>query len=201
MTTPRIIISILAIIALTSCGKTVRLTDKDFRWIPYKGNETLVFSSNTGDADTIFLIGTDRGISPSDPLDPFPTNLEHFTIAARHTDPNPPDGNHRYLESIFLELSASRDGLPYLTLHHTAKNAVFYGSGFTDLKGLDTIKFILLQTKFKTYNDIILLSPESNQYSDRSDFITKVYWSKSEGLIRYVKKNNVYWELTKKYSP
>jgi hypothetical protein len=29
----------------------------------------------------------------------------------------------------------------------------------------------------------------------RSDFVTKVYWSKSKGLVRYDKKDGVYWEL------
>ncbi len=201
MTAPRFIISILVLIVLTSCGKTIRLADKDFRWIPYNGSETLVFGSNTGDTDTIFFLGTSRQTVPSDPLDAFPTNLEHFTIAARHSDPSPPSGNHRYLESAFLELSASEYESPYLTLHHTGKDAWFYGGGFMELKDLDTIKFISLATKLKTYHDIVLLNPESNEYSDRSDFITKVYWSKSEGLIRYDKKEAVYWELIKKYSP
>jgi hypothetical protein len=201
MTVTRFIISTLVLIVLTSCSKTIRLADKDFRWIPYKGSETLVFGSNTGDTDTIFFLGTNRQTVPSDPLDVFPTNLEHFTIAARHSDPSPPGGNHRYLESVFLELSASEYKSPYLTLHHTGKDAWFYGGEFMELKDLDTINFVSLATKLKTYYDIVLLNPESNEYSDRSDFITKVYWSKSEGLIRYDKKEGVYWELTKKHSP
>jgi len=201
MTSPRFIISILTLIVVTSCGKTVRLADKDFRWIPYKGNETLVFSSNAGDIDTIFLLGANKGTSPSDPLDIFPTNLEHFSISSKHSDPSPPSGNHRYLEGTFLQLSAAEDRLPYLTMHHTAKDSWFYGGQFMDLKDLDTIKHISLTTKLKTYNDIIILTPESDEYSDRSNFLTKVYWSKSEGLIRYNKKDSFYWELTKKYSP
>lgn len=201
MTTPKSIVTFLTIVFLTSCGKTIRLDDKDFRWIPYNGTETLVFNSNTGDTDTVFLLGTTKGTSPSDPLDIFPTNLEHFSILSRHSDPSPPSGNHRYLEGAFLQLSAAEDKYPYLTLHHTAKDAWFYGGQFMDLKDLDTITLTSLTTNLKTYNDVIILKPESNEYSDRSDFITEVYWSKSEGLIRYDKKDGVYWELTKKYSP
>jgi hypothetical protein len=186
---------------LTSCGKTIRLADKDFRWIPYKGNETLVFSTNTDETDTLFLLRTERQTVPSDPLDVFPTELEHFTIAARHSDPAPPSGNHRYLESIFLELSASEYKSPYLTLQHTGKDAWFYGGQFMELKELDKIKLVSLVTKLKTYQDIVLLYPDSDEYADRSDFITKVYWSKSEGLIRYDKKDSVYWELTGKFIP
>jgi len=185
MTTLKFIVIFLTFIFVTSCDRTIRLAKKDFRWVPYKGNETLVFNSNTGETDTIFLIGTDRQTSPNDPLAIFPTNLEHYTIAARHSDPTPPSGNHRYLENIFLEVSASKQKSAYLTLQHAGKDAWFYGGSFMDLKDLDTIKFISLSTNLKTYNDIIILNPESNKYFDRSNFITKVYWSKSEGLIRF----------------
>jgi hypothetical protein len=201
MNSKSFIIFFLLIILLIACSKTIRLTDDDFRWIPYKGTETLVFSSSKGDTDTIFLLGTDRQTVPSDPLDVFPTDLEHYTIASRHSDPAPSDRNQHYLETVFLELSASEYKSPYLSLHHTGKDAWFYGGQFMKLKDLDTIKFVSLVTKLKTYHDIVLLYPESDEYSVRSDFITKVYWSKAEGLIRYDKKDSVYWELTRKYSP
>lgn len=201
MTTPKFIISIIVLILLTSCGKTIRLADKDFRWIPYKGTEILVFNSNTGDTDTIFLLGADKQSIPSDPLDAFPTNLEHFSIGMRHSDPNPPSGNQRYLESEFLELSVGEGKEPYLSIHFASKDSWFYGGSFLDLKDLDTIKQVTLDTKTNKYTDIIILTPESNEYSDRSNFLTKLYWSKSEGLIRYNKQDSVYWELTKKYSP
>lgn len=201
MTTPRLVIVILALTILSSCGKTIRLTDKDFKWIPYKGNEILVFNSNTGDTDTIFLLGTSLEKVPSDPLDGFPTKLEHFTIAARSSDPSPPSVHQRYLENEFLQLSASEEVSSYLTLHLVGKDAWFYGGEFMKLKDLDTINPISLTTKLRAYNDIILLYPESNEYADRSSFIKKVYWSKSEGLIRYDKQDSVYWELGKKYSP
>ena len=191
----------LLIIQLTSCGKTIRLADEDFRWIPYKGTEILVFSSSTGDTDTIFLLGTNRQTAPSDPLDVFPTELEHYTIASRHSDPAPSDRNHHYLESVFLELSASEYKSPYLTLHHTGKDAWFYGGQFMELKDLDTLHLVSLVTKLKTYHDIVILYPESYEYLGRSDFITRIYWSKSKGIIRYDKKDSIYWELTRKYSP
>lgn len=191
----------LLIIQLTSCGKTIRLADEDFKWIPYKGTETLVFSSTIGDTDTIYLSGSDRQTVPSDPLDVFPTELEHYTIAARHSDPAPSDGSQHYINSIFLELSASEDKSPYLTINHLGKDAWFYGGDFMELKDLDTLQLVSLVTKLKTYHDIVLLYPESYEYSGRSDFITRICWSKSEGLIRYDKKDSIYWELTRKYSP
>lgn len=188
-------------VIVSSCGKTIRLTNNDLRWIPYEGRETLVFSSNTGETDTIFLIGAGRSKSQSDPLDIFPTYLESFGISAKHTDPSPPNAKHRYLESGFVQIFASESKTPYFTLNLTAKDAWFYGGRFMYLKDLDTMKSTSITTKLKAYNDVLILRPESNEYIDRSNFITEVYWSKSEGLIRYVKKDGVYWELTNKYVP
>jgi hypothetical protein len=204
MTTPKYIIVLLTFFFLYSCGKTIRLSEKDFRWIPYKGNETLVFNSNTGDTDTIFLTGTKRDTSPTDPLDMFPTNLEHYIISSTRSDPSPPSGNHRYLEgSVFVELSASeKKNNAFLSFDLTTKDSWFYGNNSSwSLKTFDTLKGDVLQTKVKTYYDIIIVTPDTDEYIDRSNFLTKVYWSKSEGLIRFDKKDSVYWELTKKYSP
>lgn len=198
------IIVVLTFFFFTSCGKTIRLAQKDFRWIPYKGNETLVFNSNTGDTDTIFLTGTKRFTSPTDPLDMFPTNLEHFIVSSTRSDPSPPSGNHRYLDgSIFVELSASKQKhSAFLSFYLTAKDSWFYGNNRSwSLKTIDTLKGEALQTKSKTYYDIIVVIPDSDEYADRSNYLTKVYWSKSEGLVRFDKKDSIYWELTKKYGP
>ena len=48
---------------LTSCRGTYRLSDNDYSWMPYQGNETLVFSSNSGNIDTIFLLKKDTLIA------------------------------------------------------------------------------------------------------------------------------------------
>ena len=200
MSTLKLVTVFLTCLLLISCSRTARLKKTDFKWIPYAGNETLVFESNTGDNDTIFLLGSDRGTAPDDPLAVFPKKFEHFTILSKRSDPSPPDGSHRYLESPFLELSAAKNGLTNLAIDLTGKDAWFYGGRFLSIKDLESIKPISLSTKLKAYKDIILLKPESNEYLQRSDFITTVYWSKSDGLIRYDKKDSVYWQLTKKYS-
>jgi len=197
----KLALSFICLFIITSCGKTIKLSEKDFSWVPYKGNEILVFNSTTGETDTLFLLGVGRESVPSVPLDLFPTNLDHFSIGAKHSDPSPPSGNHRYLESDFFNLSVGEDKESYLSIHFTAKDAWFYGGSFLDLKDLDTIKQVTLETKAKRFTDIIILNPDSDEYSNRSNFITYLYWSKSQGLIRYDKKDGVYWELTSKYSP
>ncbi len=57
-------------------------------------------------------------------------------------------------------------------------------------------------TKAKAYNDIYVIDDEDwLNFKQRSNYVTKLYWSKSQGLIRYDKQDGVFWELTNKYSP
>src|SRR5687768_10564754 len=65
----KIVTYFLLISLICSCGKTIKLKQEDYRWIPYKGNETLVFISTTGESDTIFLTRTGSAMVESDPLD------------------------------------------------------------------------------------------------------------------------------------
>ena len=199
MNIPKLFIALLFLLLIAGCVKKILLTDKALKWIPYKGNETLVFNSNTGETDTIFLTGANRQLVPNDPLAVFPKNLDHFSISARHSDPSPPNENQRYLEGEFLELTVGEDKQPYIGINLSAKDSWFYGGRFLYIKNLDTMKQITLKTSTKVFNDIIILTPESTEYFGRSNFLTKVYWSKSEGLVRFDKKDSVYWELTNKY--
>ncbi len=40
--------SIFICCVVTSCGRTIKLSDNDLKWNPYKGNEILIFESNRG---------------------------------------------------------------------------------------------------------------------------------------------------------
>src|SRR4051812_44815922 len=110
MTTPKFIAFALVTICLTSCGKTRRLSDKDFQWMPYKGSETLVFASNTGENDTVFLLKKDTLIAHPEAQSLNGSEYEVVSIFCKHSDPAPPDGDHRYLENSFAQIGKSKDG-------------------------------------------------------------------------------------------
>ena len=169
--------------------------------MPYKGNEILVFSSNTGDTDTIFFLKKDTLWGLPDPI--FETiKYEEVAIFCRHTDPSPPDGKHRYLDNYFVKLKKSKDGKARLDLEFSAKDACFYRLDGPRIDSLNKIKPTTLQTKLKTYDDVYIIDDiDWMNFKQRSNYITKAYWSKSEGLIRYDKQGSLFWELTKKYSP
>lgn len=202
MTTPKFIIALSIFSLLTSCSRTYRLSEDDLKWMSYKGNEILVFNSNTDDTDTIFFLKKHTEIADADIYSPWSDKYEVVSIFCKHTDPWPPDGRHRYLENYFMTLTKSKDGKARLEIEFSAKDANFYKLHGTRIDSLDMVRPTTLATKYKTYNDVYIIEDEDwLNFKQRSDYITKAYWSKSEGLIRYDKQDSVYWELTKKYSP
>ncbi|MBC6368717.1 hypothetical protein DDT91_18155 [Algoriphagus sp. AK58] len=166
------------------------------------GNETLVFSSNTGDTDTIFLLQKDTLIAYPEAQSFNGKTYEVVSIFCRHSDPWPPDDKHRYLDNNFVELKKSKDNIARFEFHLSAKDANFYRLTGIRIDSLSQQQTTSLATKSKTYNDVYIIDAEDwLNFKQRSDYVTKLYWSKSEGLIRYDKQDNVYWELIKKYSP
>src|SRR5688572_12214108 len=104
MTDLKFIISLLAIFFLTSCRETNRLSEKDHKWIPYKGDETLVFSSSAGNIDTIFFIKKDTLIAYPKAQSLKGSTYETVRIFCRHSDATSRSGSYRYLGNDFVEL-------------------------------------------------------------------------------------------------
>ncbi|TNF43025.1 MAG: hypothetical protein EP311_04115 [Cytophagales bacterium] len=189
------------VLVLTSCRETDRLSEEEHKWMPYKGNEILVFSSNTGDTDTIFFLEKDTVIAYPEAQEVNGKTYEVVTIICRHTDPLQ-DGGYRYLENDFVELQKSKDKKARLHFNLSTKDANFYQLTGIIIDSLAQQKFTSLTTKQKSYSDVYIIDGEDwLNFKQRSDYVKKLYWSKSEGLVRYDKQDSVYWELTKKYSP
>lgn len=92
---------IISIIIL-SCGQTVRLSKNDYSWMSYKGNEVLVFESNTWDTDTIFFIRKDTLWGSPDPALSF-NEYEIAAIFSKHSDAYMSSGQ-RYLKNYFMKI-------------------------------------------------------------------------------------------------
>ena len=169
--------------------------------MPYKGNETLIFSSDNGDIDTIFFLKKDT-IWRLPNLLSNSIKYEEVSILCRHTNSAPSDDRHSYLVDDFVILNKSIDGKARLDLQLSAKDAGFLIVDKPRIDSLDKLIPTTLQTKYKTYNDVYVFdATDWNNSKQYSNYVTKAYWSKSEGLVRYDKMYSVYWELTKKYSP
>ncbi|MEO7306643.1 MAG: hypothetical protein ABIR78_08325 [Ferruginibacter sp.] len=189
---------LFSVTLLISCSHTNKLSEKDYKWMPYTGNETLVFRSNAGIGDTVFLLKKDTLLGYADPLSPFGVQYEVLSVFAKYTDPT--EGEHRYFENNFFQINKGKDKLAELDIFFSAADATFYRSSKIKLDSLDKENPSMLQTQHGNYYDVYVFYGEDELgYGQRSNFITKIYWSKSNGLIRYDKKDSVYWELAKKW--
>lgn len=184
-----------------SCGQTNRLSEDDYNWMPYDGSETLVFKSNAGEIDTIFLLKKDTLLTYPEAQKLNGIKYETVSVFCKHSDPWSPEGKHRYLKNYFFKLGKSKDNHGEIEILLSAKDANFYRLSSIKIDSLSKEKPSTLQTSYGQYDDVYIINSEDylGNFQQRSDFITKVYWSKSNGLIRYDKKDTVYWELVKKW--
>ena len=69
------------LLVLFSCGTKIRKEDN--KYIPYKGNEILVFQSNKNELDTIFLTGISKFNACYDPLSLFKPACEGKELSCK----------------------------------------------------------------------------------------------------------------------
>lgn len=88
-----------------------------------------------------------------------------------------------------------------LFLHLSTESARFYRLSSIKIDSLDKVSPITFSTPYGVYNDIYIFNGEDylGSFQQRNDFVTKIYWSKSNGLIRYDKKDEIFWEVEKMY--
>lgn len=188
---------LLCVAILTSCGQRKKLAKKDYEWMPYKGNESLIFKSNVGEIDTIFFLKKETYWHY-----PYPAvssnEYQEVAIFCRHSDPNMPKGKNRYLEGPFFEIKKNMNNEAELKILLVAKDAVFYRHTPIKIDSMENVKPVTLQTDYGKYSDVYVINGEDylGTFYQRSNFVTKLYWSKSRGLVRYDKKGAIYWELS-----
>ena len=185
---------------LMSCRQTEKLSQNDQTWMPYRGNETLVFKSNTGLSDTIFLLRKDTLWGYPDPA-LSTSKYEELAIFCKHTDSYSNEGEHHYLKNYFMKIKKAMSGHAEIIIYLSGRHAEFYRLSLIKLDSLNYESAISLKTSSGLYDDVYVFSGEDwlGSLQARTNYIAKLYWSKSSGLIRYDKKDSVYWELSNKY--
>ena len=190
-------ISFFISILLISCyGQTHKLTEEDFKWMPYKGNETLVFKSNTGDTCKIFILEKDTLLDY--PQAQALNGIEYEVVGVfcnHYSRENDGIGRSYY----FFKVQKAKDNRAEMVFDLSFDDTEFDRIRPVKIDSLIKLAPIKFQTSLGQYDDVYIIYPDDigMHLYYRSGFVTKLYWSKSKGLIRYDKKDNVYWELVK----
>ena len=162
--------------------------------MPYKGNETLVFISNLGETDTIFILKKDTLLAFPEAQSPNGLKLEEVSVFCNHHNKDALPSSRSY---YLFKIQRSKDGNTNLIFDLSTKGAVFYRITPISIDILTKINPKKMDTSYDVYNDVYLIEPDEygRDFSNRANYVTKLYWSKSKGLIRYDKNDNLYWEL------
>ncbi len=179
---------ILVIMAMSSCSKTHRIPKKYLDLIPYKEGEILVFKSNKKKFDTIFINTVSNSISVNDPLGVFSDKEEMISVAAKL------DRKSSFVSRIVSLSSTEKKGL-ILQITFRTNEGCYYNLNAWSVSTLENLNIHKLKIQNKLYEDIWIFTATDRKFEERDDFIEKLYWSKSKGVIRYDKKNGEFWEL------
>jgi hypothetical protein len=191
-----LILLVLYLLILSSCGKTNKLSEDDYSWMPYEGKETLVFKSNTGETDTLFILKKDTVLAYPEAQ---AVNGRKYELVSVFCSPNKRTELNTGRSFYLFKIQKAKDNRTELVFDLSAKNAVFYKLAAVKIDSLSKVSLTSVETTYGKYKDVYIIHPDgyAKDFLHRNNFVTKLYWSKSQGLIRYDKKDSVYWELVR----
>lgn len=194
------------VISLCQCRTGSTLSKSAKAWIPYTGNETLVFESNDAKRDSIFLLGPESGISRGEQYI-IQHDYEWLGIKARQAnlsvyDTTVAPEQQRRDNIMYTIIDLNSEGGDNISFDLVTLGARFYELPHFALSELEDRKPETLSTVYDDYDDVYILESTKGAeaaYSRFDNYVERIYWSKSQGLVRYDKKNNEYWVLKRKY--
>lgn len=184
---------------LVSCNEHYELKKSDLKYIPYKGNEILVFQSDKNRMDTIFLNGTRYFNGCYDPLAIFTDQCDGIIFNCTKSDPN----YDRYLDSTELvELVATSSGQTHISFDISLKGSWFYGGDSYSLTEFDKIPNSELTIGNVKYNEVKIFEAtnDAKQYEQRENYVERFFWSVSKGFLGLDRRDEK-WRLVKIYKP
>ncbi len=179
----------LVFIMLYSCNcRQVDLKDSEKEWLnPYKRGDILVFKSNRGNVDTLFVTEKNE----------FFTNeyCEWFTIGNTQNQGINIDlksnicHNESYCESEISIIKSNID-------KETAPFFRIFGLEFSDVISKLIKQKVVLSTTGKIYNNSYLFQSEVNANNYGNNYLKSFFWDKKDGLIKYESNDGEIFEIS-----
>lgn len=182
------------IVALTlgiySCS-IYKISPKEKEWVPYKAGQKIVFTSQDGKSDTIFIVKEEIHDRTA-PMRLVSDVNQSLTITARVPDPFTNVGDlhftHSYQPMIIL---LTKDSETIVTI-----NLEVYGHPFASINNFKSLgKGMVMSLGGKTYDDIIIFKCNGQKECADSKAIKQLYWSRKTGLVQYT-IGEEQWNLT-----
>jgi hypothetical protein len=167
-------------------------------WNPYQSGDTLIFQSSTFALDTIIITGfiTDQQ-----------KDYRTSTIQCSYLENAPSNPHQKDTVNAFIAAFTSDiHDQTFLTINLSRSFARFNPFVAKSISHLETIRPRMMVTPYETYTDVLAFETDctvtaNNRDQSESTFVSKIYWSKSQGLVQYDLPNqNTRWYLKEKHS-
>lgn len=152
--------------------------------------------ATSGETDTLFLkTGKQYREYQVDPLSlKSPDSTETFEVSYKYNffDTAQQLNNFRVLPLIILQRTKTK--ITKIGFSTLSDGNAFCGLKYFEIEYLNNQPLIFYETPFQKYQDVFIIEPNINCLC-----ATKIYWSKSMGLVGYDNSKKVHYTLTKKY--
>jgi hypothetical protein len=173
----------------TSCGTTYRIEKTEYDYIPYNGNEVLVFESNNYETDTIILKQYKGWDKPSrypyrvtfEKYEKFGIELIHSNSLLNNSAPD-----------FLIELRAFNWKGLRIDLRTKSKNDNYINKTRLTKAEFDNIPSNEILINEKLYSDVKIILGDIPKNGTIE--VTQFYWSKKYGLLGW-DMNNSKWRL------
>jgi len=170
------------------------LEPEELAWNPYRGGETLVFTSDRGGRDTMLVRAVIRGIYPGGVGTPL-LAPEELMVAGTFTDPN----HDRSLDGVLLEIRARTLREPAeINFRFAAENARFHADPYR-LDSVAALPVTRLRTGAGVLDDVRVVVTNTFRYADRSNAVRSISWSRRYGYVAFEKMDGERWTLEQMY--
>jgi hypothetical protein len=190
--TLKIYIYIFFTLFFTSCVTKYKIQENEFKFIPYKGNEILVFESNEKEVDTIGLKTFEGWYRTQKvPYRIFHNKYEKYGIELTHNASKITDS----IPGFIIEISAFDWKGLRIDLRTKSTNFNYINQTRHTVSEFDSIPSIEMKVNELIYNDVKIILGEKPK-NETENHIIQFYWSKKYGLLGWDNKNRK-WRLRK----
>lgn len=184
-----IITAVMFTLVTMACSQDrTYLTVDERAWNRYKEGQMLVFGTVEGRMDTLRITEVEGNRFP-DGIGALQN--ERFRVLVRI---NNPSGSKRAIEVTLLYIYAKTSQHPSaISFELPLAGGRFWGKAFP-INELEKYEQFSLQTNYGIFDDVIRIDDNSNQ-TFREEDIATIFWSKSAGYIKCIKKGGTVWDL------
>ncbi|KAA3651857.1 MAG: hypothetical protein DWP98_01955 [Bacteroidetes bacterium] len=175
------------------------MTDSDVEFNPYEQGDILIFTSDEGNKDTVIIHSTMRSVLEEKCysfIQCIYSKLTEDTWEGFYVNTNEP--NQDWTGTSILTIRAEKNGTKTAYFDINIEGAWWYTDCEDNIEKLRQFEQVESNNGQKTFTDVIIIPSLNNEYRDRSNFIAKLYWSLSEGLVGLEKLNGKTWRIEKK---